>query len=330
MGYEDKLDEYLDVSNEMSKDLKHIFERLNKKSDDYIKEHNSVNTDVYAPPCGITKRIEPLTPSELNDLERQVEITKTTIKDNPDDYNEIKGMMPVGDKTEAGSGRGSDAGKVRIKKMPFPKWLEDIESNVSNYLNPKKGRKGMDYEAAISGRIRKAKEKLIVNNNSLYVILDTSGSMNSYTDKHGNSLLKVFSSFFPTIAEKYKGQIWMVDDAPKDAPIPLQNTLELEDFKTDTQIVIRGGGGTSFWGAFQIVKKKELEIKEIDPDGKVMLIVLSDMGVDVSTYPQLIPESVIFVTVDSVSKYDKAQIKEVVDAKPDTRKLISIDTGKKM
>jgi hypothetical protein len=330
MGYEDKLEEYVDVSNDMSKDLKHIFDRLTKKSDDYIKDHNTVDTDVYAPTCGITKRIEPLSPAELNELERQIEITKTTIKDNPDDYAEIKGMMPVGNRTVAGEGRGSNKGMVRIKKMPFPQWMESIDSNVQNYLNPKKGRKGMDYEAAISGRIRKAKEKLIVQDNSLYVILDTSGSMEGYTDKYGNPLLKVFSSFFPTIAERYKGQIWMVDDAPKDTPIPLQNTLEIEDFKTQTQLVTTGGGGTSFWGAFQIVKKKEIEVKEKNPDAKVMVIVFSDMGVDVTHYPQLLPESILFVTVDSISQYDKNQIKEVVDAAPETRKLISIDTNKKM
>lgn len=331
MGYDDKLEEFLRAGDEMSADLKPIFDRLVKKSDDYIEEHNSVTTAEYAPTCGITKRLEPLTPEEINDLERQIEITKNSIKENPDDYDDIKAVMPVGDRTEWGEGKGGQhLGKVRVKRMPFPKWLEDIETNVSNYLNPKKGRKGMDYEAAIAGRIRKAKEKLIVNNNSLYVLLDTSGSMSYYSDKYGNPLMKVFGSFFPTIAQKYKGQIWMVDDAPINDPIPVANTLELSDFKNEHQFVPTGGGGTSFWGAFQIVKRKERELRKINPDAKVMLIVLSDMGVDLQSHPHLIPESVIFVTVDTINEWTMDRVKEVVNEKPDTRKLITIDTGERI
>lgn len=329
MGLKEKKEKYKEISENMAKDLKPIFDRLVKKSDDYIESHNSVDTEEYAPSCGITKRLPPLTPEQKNDLERQIDITKNTIKENPDDYPEISTMMNTG-KPEAGSGKGANVGHVRIKKMPFPQWLDDLESNVNDYLNPKKGRKGMDYEAAVSGRIRKAKEKLITHENSLYVLMDTSGSMWSYTDRYGNPLLKVFTSFFPTIAEKYKGQVWFVDDAPKGTDIPMQDIIELEDFKSTTKVPIKGGGGTSFWGAFEVFKKKELAIQEQNPDAKVAMIVLSDMGVDLQTHPHLIPEHCIFVTVSSVGDYTIDKVKKVVDAKPDTRKLIIIDTKEKI
>jgi len=321
------------LSKKMTEDLKPIFDRLIKKSDDYVESHNAIDTTEYNPACGITKRIEPLTPEEVNEYERAVETTANAIKDDPFKYKEISGQAQIAEEPEYGEGKGTDKGRVRLKKLPFPSWLRDIKSSVKDYFDAEKGRTGMDYEEAVKGVIRKAKGKIIDENNALYVLLDTSGSMWGYTDAYGNPLLKIFSSHFPAIANEYKGQIWMVDDAPKGIPIPNENILELEDFTKDTDIVISGGGGTSFWGAFEQVKAIEHKMKKQNSDAKVTLMVLTDMGVDLGTYPELIPESVIFVTLQSVidSNYTPIKLaKKYIDEMPDTRKLIGIDAKEKM
>ena len=333
MSYQSKKKKYEDLSKKMSEDLKPIFDRLMKKSDDYIDNHNAVDTSEYNPACGITKRIEPLTPEEVNEYERAVETVANAIKEDPFKYKELEGQYKIAEEPEYGEGKGSDKTRVRMKKLPFPSWLKDIRSSVKNYLDAEKGRTGMDYEEAVKGVIRKAKGKIVDENNALYVLLDTSGSMWAYTDAYGNPLLKVFTSHFPTIADEYKGQIWMVDDAPKDMPIPNESILELEDFTKDTDIVITGGGGTSFWGAFQQVKAIEYKMKKNNPDAKVTLIVLTDMGVDLDSYPELIPESVIFVTLQSVIDSGWSSIrtaKKYVDESPKTRKLIGIDAKEQM
>jgi hypothetical protein len=329
MGFQRKKEEYIETCKDMARDLKPIFDRLIDKSDEYIEETNSVDMTDYVPSCGITKRLPSLTPEQKNDIERQIDITKTAIRENPEDYPELVGMASASS-SQAGTGKGANVGMVRIKKLPFPKWLEDLETNIGGYLAPDKGRKGMDYEAAISGRIRKAKEKVIMENNSLYVLLDTSGSMTYYKDKYGNSILKLFSSFFPTIAEKYSGQIWMVDYAPYNAPIAFQNILELDQFKSSTKIPIMGGGGTSFWGAFQMFQKKEMQIKEKNPEAKVMMVFMSDMEVDLKTYPELIPENLIMVAPAKLSGNYKLQAEQVVNASPLTRKLIYFETTGKL
>jgi len=321
MDYESKREKYREISKDIHKNLKPIFERLVGESTKVKDSKSPTDWEQYVPTCGITERNVPLTEEQVRDADAMADQAVISIMENPEDYNEIIGQVPSNQKGQAGSGKGSSQGRTKLSPLEFPEWLEDIESNIKDFFVSKKARKGLDYEEIIKGLIRKPKEKVIQRDDALFVFLDTSGSMWGYVDKYGNSILKLFGSFFPVIAEKYSGQIWLSDYAPYNTPEPISKVYELADFRSDdvNHIVINGKGGTDFWGIWQYFHKQELKIKENNPDAKVMMIFFSDMEADFESHPELIPENVLFVTV-------KGKGEEVLHLiNNEGRKLIFVD-----
>jgi len=321
MNYEEREEKFKDISKDIHKDLKPIFDRLVDKQTDFWNEQNSTDWDEYIPPCGITERNSDLTEEQIKDLDEVVDQTVSEVMDNPADYDEIRGQVPASEKGQAGQGRGDSHGRVKLAPMEFPEWLEDIESEVKDFYVAKKGRKGLDYEEIIKGVIRKAKQKVIQRDDALYVFIDTSGSMWNYVDQYGTPILKLFSSYFPTIAQKYNGQVWFADYSPLNSPEPISRVVELSDFRSDemNDLDIGGYGGTEFWGVWQYFQKKEREAKERNPDANIMMVFFSDMEADFYSYPELIAENAIFVTIKGKGQ----EVKHLIDG--DKRKLIFVD-----
>jgi hypothetical protein len=303
MNYDDKKDRYNEIVKGMGEDLKPIFDRMIDKSDKAISDVNPVDYEEYIPPCGITERNIPLTEEQIKDADDMVDQAISTILEATEDFPELTNQVPNRARGQAGVGAGGMGRRIKPLRLEFPEWLEDLESNLKSYFARKKGRKGYDWEEMVKGRISKAKEKIKKREDSLYVFLDTSGSMWGYTDDNGVPLMKLFGSYFPVIAKKYNGQVWQADSSPYGASEPIKKITELSDFRSydldPKDFTIRGGGGTNFWGVFQYFDKKVREAKAKNPDANVMLIFFSDMEADFESHPELIQgKEILFVTDD--------------------------------
>ena len=305
MEYEDKKEEYNRIMSDMGKNLKPIFDRMIEAARDNIESRTSTDYTNYVPPCGITSRNVPLTEEQIQDAEKIVNTAVSSIMDATEDYPEIVNQIPqrVREMADRGEG-GNEWQRVRMQELEFPEWLEEIESSVGGYFSSVKGRKGLDWEEMIKGRISKAKDRLIREDNALYVFIDTSGSMSFNTDENGVPLIKLFASYLPTIASKYKGEVWQTTSAPLDDPKPIKKAVPLEDFNVHDleegeakALDVIGGKGTDFAGVFQYFDKLVREKKAKNPNAKVMLIFFSDMDENTSQNPHFIHgKDIIFVT----------------------------------
>lgn len=302
MDFQDKKDRYNEIMNGIGKDLKPIFDRLVNQSNEIMDSKSNVDYTEYVPPCGITERNKPLTEEQIKDASDLVEQAIESIQ-NTEDFPEIKNQLPrrTTEISEGGGSGGSERGRIKPIPLQYPLWLEDVESELKAFYKRKKGRKGIDWEEAVKGRIAKAKERLIKRDSAVYVFMDTSGSMWWNTDKNGVPLIKIFGSFFPLIAEQYQGEVWLADSSPYNAKNPIKNRYLISDFKMNDGMMkdfnVLGGGGTEFWGIFQMFDKKVREVKERNSEAKVMLIFFSDMEADFRKYPELIEgKDIMFVT----------------------------------
>jgi hypothetical protein len=305
MDYKEKQDEYNKIMGRIGKNLKPIFDRMIDKQTAEIRKKTPVNYTSVMPSCGITSRNIPLTEEQLEMGDNLIDASITSMIDATEDYPDLINQVPSRSRDLADRGEGgTDKHRVRLIPLEFPQWLDDIKSTVKGYFVKKKARKGYDWEEMVKGRIAKAKEKITKEYSALYVFIDTSGSMQFNTDENGVPLLKLFSSYLPVIAEKYRGEVWQTTHAHYGDPDPIKLRTKLSDFThnnllapTEKQFDTIGGGGTDFWGVFQYFDKKVREAKEKHEDAKVMLIFFSDMDENLSAHPELIHgKEIIFVT----------------------------------
>lgn len=309
MDYNERKNRLNEVMKGIGTDLKPIFDRLMKESNKNIADKNPVSYSEYTPPCGITERNIPLTEEQIRDADNMIDEAITSIMDATEDYPEIKNQVPQRDRTMADKGEGGDeVARIRPVELEFPQWLEDLESEVKGYFVRKKGRRGIDWEELVKGRISKAKERISKEYSALFVFIDTSGSMWHNTDENGVPLIKLFGSYLPVIASKYKGEVWQTTSAPYGDPNPIKKRTLLSDFNNHDlndpkTFDVIGGMGTDFWGVWQYFDKRVREIKEMHEEAKVMFIFFSDMDENLRDHPELIHgKDVIFVTDELPSK----------------------------
>tara|TARA_R110002020_G_scaffold44348_9_gene128022 strand:- start:3066 stop:4052 length:987 start_codon:yes stop_codon:yes gene_type:complete len=327
MNYDERLEKYTRAMENLADEVNPILEKLMDKATDLAKKTIDIDMEVYTPPCGITKKTNPLTPEELDDLNSITEQTIADIVTNPADFPELAKQVEMS-KSDAGQGKGSEVARVRIEKIPYPSWLDEIEDSIGEYLDRSKVRKGLDYEELVKGRISKARDSGVDDMNTLYIILDTSGSMwGTSLPNSQYTFLSVLVSYFPAIANKFSGQAWLVDDAPKGQPIPMQKIYELETFRgkdiedAANSVTLSGGGGTSFWGAFEVFSGKLSEMRKINPDAQLTCVLMTDLFVDLETEKNLIPEDLIIVSTKMGVEYQGENIKNLTSG---NRKIITI------
>ena len=322
---------FAQIQKEIAKDINPIFKRLINKQDTLRDSLTEIDYTEWNPPCGIFEHAPTLSEEQKKEADDITDVIETEILEDPDELEEIRGMAAAASqKGEAGTGKGDGRGFVKLRKIKFPKWLKNIKTSLKDFFDISVKRKGIDWEEAIKNTIVKPKAKLINKEDSLYVFIDTSGSMWSYTDRNGVGLLELFASYFPKIAEEYNGQIWFADYAKYNDPEPIERTVDLstlkkKDFDAD-KFAMGGYGGTQFWGVWQYYDKKVRETQKDNPKAKSMLIFFSDMEADFSTHPELIlDKDVIFVTVEGKGQ-PLMKTQGIVDGK--RRRLIFADSVK--
>lgn len=329
MDYKKTKAEFEKIQKDIERNINPIFKNLIKKQDKLRDDITPVDYNEWNPPCGIFENTAALTEEQKQEADEIVDKIVNEVLDDPEEAEEIKGMAKATGKGQAGTGKGNTRGYVEILRLRFPEWLKDIKSSLKDFFATDRIRKGLDYEEAVKGVIRKPKDKVQNPEDALYVFIDTSGSMFSLKDKNGVGLLRLFASYFPQIAKEYNGEIWLDDYAAYNDPDPIKTIIPLEDFKKGdiTRVDFGGGGGTEFWGVWQYFDKKVREAKSKNPKARVTLIFFSDMFADFSTHAELIMDKdVLFVTVEGGGIDMLTKTPNVVNGT--TRRLILADTSK--
>ena len=339
LTYKEKLKEWNKHEKGYHKKMKPIYDKLVAKSNYDRANNNKVDISKY-PPCSSASDAPVLQPNEVVEVRRDRKRIEDIAKINAPQAKIIKGIEVKKEPGKPGSGKGNNIGSILVQPgLRLPKWIRDLKSNIANKIEKKWSRKDMDHEAAsYYGVIRKSKKKVVEPRDSLYILLDTSGSMMMYKDENGNTLLDLVAMFFPALAEEFDGEIWFSDDLPANQRVADENRVNLERFKKTTTksqaasaqgkyLNISGGGGSGFDGAFCEFKDIEKDLKKKNGKSAIaQFVFLSDMEISITAdTDRCMPENILFVTAlghgESVKKYvDKSKTRHLVYA--DIKKAI--------
>ena len=314
MTSEERKEKYNSIISNLNSDLADLINRSKEEIKDNVENTNPILSDTL-PPCGSMYKNQEipntdLTAEEIESLQMDAQEEVNDILDeltaeNIDD--ELNEMAKQAKSPGPGTGKGDMEGYIHIPKYVVPEWFDEIEAAVGSLIGaPEKGRRGTDYEEMQTYIeqgvmiVRRPKAMIIEEDKEIYVLLDQSGSMGQGTFK-GISILKLLGGFIPLLGEEYSGEYWMCDDCsfndyrkdPSSVPnkrVPLESVSE--------NLIVSGGGGTAFAGAFAKLGQIEKNKQEENPDYEMCVIFFSDMEVssEIDLYEELGPSKIIFVT----------------------------------
>lgn len=287
-SYEQMNNSYNEIVQNVNSSLSELLGEIKKGLDDYWQENNSVNTS-KSRPCGILDRQPDISEGDRITGQGIVDDITAEVRDNPIDYSNLK---EIAERGKPGKGTGSSRGKIRLPQIAEePYWITELETEVNVFKRRGKTKSYYDPLELSRGIPAKEREKKLLKQKSLWILLDVSGSMFSYS-YHGKSILELLASYIPVIAGQFEGELWQVDEG---AP---NKIIKLEDVRGDEirELDVRGGGGTDFNEAFRLLAKKKEEISErIGGEADFMTILFTDA--EVYWDPKLMPSNLIIVTV---------------------------------
>ena len=320
MEYKEKNKKYTQILKTLNSDLEGLVKRISGDVEKFDTKNMPVSS--AAPPsCGSMNK-NPFTGQETLTAEEKADILHAQ-----DEVNNIveqlgKDLIKFPDASKvlppvssgAGAERGNREGLIEVPKFQAgeKQWMKRIKSSVGRlFTKPDITKRGIDYESAqtyIEQGIfitKKPTAHSVKRDKEIYVLLDQSYSMESYTYK-GFNFLQLLGSFIPDLAEEYSGWFWgcdvcseaMFESNPEDIPgVP----IKLQDIKAKTLrgLPYKGGGGTRFGGAFMKLKGKELERQQTNPDYEMCVLFFSDMDLDTSDWgvvKKYAPERTMFIT----------------------------------
>ena len=346
MDSKERKDKYNNIISNLNSDLSDLINRCKEEVKDEVEQTSPILNETL-PPCGSMYKNKEIPDSDLSAEEiealqedAQEEISDIldvlSAEDIDDEINEMAKQAQAG--AGPGEGKGDMEGYVHIPKYIVPEWFDEIEGAVGSLIGtPEKGRKGTDYEEMQTYIeqgvmiVRRPKSMMIQEDKEIYVLLDQSGSMGQGTFK-GISILKLLGGFIPLLGEEYSGEYWMCDDCnlrdykenPSSVPnrrVPLESVSE--------KLIISGGGGTDFDGAFAKLGNIEKTKQEDNPDYEMCVIFFSDMevGNEFEVYEKLGPSKIIFVT-DTRHEYILKEQEWITNSEKHKTVIISIENTK--
>ena len=329
MTFEEKNKAYIDTCERMADKINPILDKLYRKISDTQEQMGEDMSEEYQREgCGNQKVAPVLTQKQRQEFEEINTDLVSQIEENPYEYPEIQ-PSDVLDNTGGKGGQGDARRRVRVKQCPYPKWMDELKGAISKSMFTRsKIRKGLDLEEALKNSIRKERQKGATYGNRLIVLLDTSGSM-WQGGRLGNSewtFLEALIAHLPHIASKYDGELWMADDCGYNESIPLQDIVDLKQLTSEklrereNTFGIKGGGGSDFWGAYQMFDAELSKAKETDPNAEMTLVFMTDCGFDWEKHPELIPENYILMTTKSF--FSSTVENAVFDSRGEKRKVI--------
>lgn len=288
--YNEMNDEYNGVVTDVNSSLADILKDIKQGVDDFYKENNSVNRS-KARPCGIQDRQPDISEGERITGQGIVDDISAEIRDNPIDYANLKEIQGKG---TPGKGTGSSRGNVilpRIDEEPW--WISELEIDLNLYKRRGKTKVYYDPLELSRGIPSKEREKKLLKQKTLWLLLDVSGSMFGYSYK-GKSILEILASYIPVIAGSYEGELWQIDEGSPN------KIIKLEDLRSDDirSLQVSGGGGTDFNNAFKLLKKKKETLSE-EAGGDVEFMTILFTDAEVHWDQKLMPDNLIVVTLET-------------------------------
>lgn len=261
------------TNKEINEKLNEISGRVNKELESFYKQLNDnlqkKKTEIKARDKSQVVERKPKVANivgeipEMNDIQR--EEAMSVVKDITQEIQSNKAQYGNIDLGDRGDDRGSlesgeGTGEVQLISIGRPFFFDELDKGIANVFKRVKKREYFDVEGLFRGVTRKKKEKGLKRKNYLYLMLDVSGSMGSYSYK-GVPLVALFASYLPPMIKKYDGLFVEVDgDEVKDTEFRTLSRNKLSD-----KIKLSGGGGAQFELATNWVRKHIKDNNVTDP-----------------------------------------------------------------
>jgi len=174
--------------------------------------------------------------------------------------------------TPPGKGTGNQKALIKIVEPLIPGWMKELGESIKVMFKRRKTRRDLETDTLDWKVGYKDKGKHNVRHNTVYCLLDTSGSMWGATVKYKNKpVIEYMVSFFPAIAKKYTGEVLEIDTEVK-------NRLNFKDITKDKMknFFLSGGGGTNFDEGFKLLLSMKNELKEQGKDSDFTTVVFTD------------------------------------------------------
>ena len=316
-SYIDKANKIVSELNDLSQDfIKAVNERATKEKTNQIPPElmKHVDRSVLMPSCPTTDMVPDMTEAQRQGAVALVESIKQEINANPHIFKteEDNRTMDFGSKDV-----GYMDAVVQLVYVKEPDFMKEIRVFAASYKK-KKGKEYFDPEAMVRGRLTKKKAKTKAKNDSLYLLLDVSGSMWYYRYK-GLPLIQLMASYMPIFAQKFDG-FWVQTDG---ARIVIGNMKELKKLKDkNNQVRLTGGSGADYVTAYNTIQAHSIDnFGEENPT----IILFTDMA---DVFPNPMPRNMCVVTTSN----KQGELKKIIadSSFPDERKgqkviLIDID-----
>ena len=315
MGINEKRKKYNSIISNLNDALAGLVGRSQKDIQENNRKINPVSGT--APPnCGSMKW-NPTPDQDTNKAQAKrrrkraqdgIESIIDELTNNKIEFPDAQDMLPP-KKSSPGTGSGDMIGMLEVPQMMGkPMWFKEIIGSIGEMIGkPERGRKGIDYESAqtyIEQGVmitRKPRAKISKPNKEIYILMDQSGSMGQSAYK-GLNFLELLGSYIPLLAKDYEGWFWVCDDCnvndyETDETLVPKKQVKLD--KVTKSIVMHGGGGTEFGGAFMKLGDIERDKKASNPKYEMCVIFFSDMDIsryEFDIYNEYGPTKIIFVT----------------------------------
>lgn len=293
------INELNSISKSVDKELQELYSSLRKQKEKKQKSKTDASKVISRSPqvADISGIVPDLDAIEKQNAQSILKDITNEIKNNKADYGHIDLRDRGDDMGSKGAGEGT--GEVTLLKIGRPDWFDLLDKGIARAFKRVKRKEWFDTEALNRGLIRKQKSMGLKPKNYVFLLLDVSGSMSSYSYK-GTPLVELFASYLPPMVMNYDGSFIEVDgDEVNDTAFRTLSKQQMMD-----KIALSGGGGAEFEKAMAYVNAKIIKDKITDP----CVIIATDGHEDFDAFE--IPKNLFFMTTKyGVDSYGLRQLK---------------------
>ena len=312
--------EYNDLVAKTKASLNDVVLPLKDANKKYWEKHNKINIR-NIPVCGTLERQPDFSASDVIAANAEADVIRNIVKADPINYADLEEMT---NESMRGSGAGNYAHEVTPPNLGAPKWIKELTTDLRIFKGRTRIKEDYDFESMVRGLPRKQKAKKQRTEKSLFICIDTSGSMSGRTSR-GYTILELVAGYIVPIAKKFLGELWNVDDGAPSHKTPLKEIRKeaVKKMGENARLTFVGGGGTNFDQCFRELAERREELQE--KQGKnveFMTIFLTDA--DATWNEKLLPNNLIIVTIPQGVHY-----LPYLDPKKNQRAIVAqLDTPK--
>lgn len=258
-------------------------QQINKVPKDLQK---FVDKSTVLPGCPISENVPKMSEQQRNDAQALIEQLKQDISKEPHKFLDTQ-RGETREYTGGSKESGDNDEVIKLIYIREPAWFKEIKQFCKNYKK-QQGKEYFDEELMVRGRLSKKKQKTKTLDESLYVLLDVSGSMWFYSYK-GIPLIQLMASYMPAFAKNYSGH-WVQNDGPRTVFSELSDLKKAFKGKMLDKLRLQGGGGANYIVAINTIQQHSLEnYGEKNPT----IVLFTDMDEE---FPNPMPRNILVVT----------------------------------